>query len=71
MVCPLVRGALMIGHFWLPVHRFMLLTEVLVTTIILHVRPYNGYADDSDLGYFVNCLAIGMLYVTILIGGGS
>lgn len=24
-------------HFWLPVHRFMLLTEVLVTTIILHV----------------------------------
>jgi hypothetical protein len=25
------------GHFWLPVHRFMLLTEVLVTTIILHV----------------------------------
>lgn len=31
--------SLMIGHFWLPVHRFMLLTEVLVTTIILHVRP--------------------------------
>ncbi|KAK8861265.1 hypothetical protein IAR55_002084 [Kwoniella newhampshirensis] len=26
-------------HFWLPVHRFMLLTEVLVTTIILH-RPW-------------------------------
>lgn len=27
------------AHFWLPVHRFMLLTEVLVTTIILHVGP--------------------------------
>ncbi|WWC59894.1 uncharacterized protein I303_102456 [Kwoniella dejecticola CBS 10117] len=26
-------------HFWLPVHRLMLLTEVLVTTIILH-RPW-------------------------------
>ncbi|EKD03909.1 hypothetical protein A1Q2_01922 [Trichosporon asahii var. asahii CBS 8904] len=26
-------------HFWLPVHRFTLLTEVLVTTIILH-RPW-------------------------------
>nr|XP_031857365.1 uncharacterized protein CI109_007229 [Kwoniella shandongensis]KAA5524437.1 hypothetical protein CI109_007229 [Kwoniella shandongensis] len=26
-------------HFWLPVHRFMLLTELLVTTIILH-RPW-------------------------------
>lgn len=25
------------GLFWLPVHRFMLLTEILVTTIILHV----------------------------------
>ncbi|WVF67048.1 hypothetical protein IAT40_001791 [Kwoniella sp. CBS 6097] len=26
-------------HFWLPIHRLMLLTEVLVTTIILH-RPW-------------------------------
>jgi hypothetical protein len=49
------------GHFWLPVHRFMLLTEVLVTTIILHVRPYLEQADDSAHGYFVNCLATGML----------
>lgn len=31
---------LTIAHFWLPVHRFMLLTEVLVTTIILHVSLY-------------------------------
>jgi hypothetical protein len=61
MVCPLVWGALTIGHFWLPVHRFMLLTEVLVTTIILHVRPYYEFADDSDLGYSVNCLVTGML----------
>lgn len=29
----------MTEHYWLPVHRFMLLTEVLVTTIILH-RPW-------------------------------
>ena len=56
-----VLGRLMIGHFWLPVHRFMLLTEVLVTTIILHVRPYFVQADCSDLGYSVNCLATGML----------
>jgi hypothetical protein len=34
---------LIIGHFWLPVHRFMLLTEVLVTTIILHVSLIKGW----------------------------
>jgi hypothetical protein len=27
----------LLALFWLPVHRFTLLTEVLVTTIILHV----------------------------------
>lgn len=35
----LARKALTSEHFWLPVHRFTLLTEVLVTTIILH-RPW-------------------------------
>jgi hypothetical protein len=28
----------LVEFFWLPIHRFMLLTEVLVTIIILHVR---------------------------------
>jgi hypothetical protein len=39
----------------------MLLTEVLVTTIILHVSLYSRKADNSDHGFFVNYLVIDML----------
>ena len=37
-----------LAHFWLPVHRFMLLTEVLVTTIILHVSQRYPRLDAPD-----------------------
>ena len=49
----------------------MLLTEVLVTTIILHVGLHCEKADDSDLGYFVNCPATGMLKVTLFVSKWS
>jgi len=44
--------ALTAALFWLPVHRFMLLTEILVTTIILHVSfyPSGSWLIHSDHG---------------------